>query len=160
MNTYDIVSRLRLTPVLMHADAFGQSKIDYEACKKYVNEEGVKLMLEAASEIERLRAELHRLQDPVSGPHFEYQQCAMERDRLRSERNLAENEVLKQSRAHRAKVAQLVSKTHKLTAERDDARMLYCWVLEAHKRGDGREEAKKRGWDCIHDGGIHDGGKP
>ena len=57
MNTYDIVSKLRLTPVLMHADAFGQSTIDYEACKKYVNEEGVRLMLEAASEIERLRKE-------------------------------------------------------------------------------------------------------
>lgn len=39
----------------------------------------------------------------------------------------------------------------KLTAERDDARALYCGVLEAYKRGDGREEAKKRGWYCFEE---------
>ena len=53
----DIVDRLRLTPVLLRRDSLGQSVIDYEACKKYVNEEGVKLMREAAAEIERLRKE-------------------------------------------------------------------------------------------------------
>ena len=53
----DIVDRLWLTPVLICPDKLGQSKIDYEACKKYVNEEGVKLMREAADEIERLRKE-------------------------------------------------------------------------------------------------------
>jgi hypothetical protein len=53
----DIVERLRLTPVLIRADEMGQSRIDYEACKKFVNQEGVKLMREAADEIERLRAE-------------------------------------------------------------------------------------------------------
>jgi hypothetical protein len=53
----DIVERLRLTPVLIRADEMGQSRIDYEACKKFVNQEGVKLMREAANEIERLRAE-------------------------------------------------------------------------------------------------------
>lgn len=55
--TDDIVARLRLTPVLIRADEMGQSRIDYEACKKFVNQEGVKLMREAADEIERLRAE-------------------------------------------------------------------------------------------------------
>ena len=55
--TDDIVARLRLTPVLMRRDSLGQTVIDYEACKKYVNEEGVKLMREAADEIERLRKE-------------------------------------------------------------------------------------------------------
>jgi tRNA(Phe) wybutosine-synthesizing methylase Tyw3 len=58
MSDKDIVTRLRLTPVLMRADELGQSRIDYEACKKYVNDEGVKLMREAANEIERLRNEL------------------------------------------------------------------------------------------------------
>jgi hypothetical protein len=36
-----------------------------------------------------------------------------------------------------------------LQAERDDARRLYCSILEMYKRGDGREEAKKRGWFCF-----------
>lgn len=44
---------------------------------------------------------------------------------------------------------EVVRMINKLTAERDDARALYCWVLEAYKRGDGREEAKKRGWYCF-----------
>lgn len=44
---------------------------------------------------------------------------------------------------------EVVGMTNKLTAERDDARALYCGVLEAYKRGDGREEAKKRGWFCF-----------
>jgi len=57
MTDPDIVARLRLTPVLIRRDSLGQSVIDYEACKKYVNEEGVKLMREAADEIERLRKE-------------------------------------------------------------------------------------------------------
>ena len=57
MPSDDIVARLRLTPVLIRRDSLGQSVIDYEACKKYVNEEGVKLMREAADEIERLRKE-------------------------------------------------------------------------------------------------------
>lgn len=54
----DIVTRLRLTPVLMYGDEFNQNRIDYEACKKYINNEGVKMMREAADEIERLRKEL------------------------------------------------------------------------------------------------------
>lgn len=44
---------------------------------------------------------------------------------------------------------ELVRITDKLAAERDDARALYCGVLELYKRGDGREEAKKRGWFCF-----------
>jgi hypothetical protein len=54
----DIVTRLRLTPVLMYGDELNQNRIDYEACKKYINNEGVKMMREAADEIERLRKEL------------------------------------------------------------------------------------------------------
>ena len=54
----DIVTRLRLTPVLMYGDEFNQNRIDYEACKKYINNEGVKMMREASDEIERLRKEL------------------------------------------------------------------------------------------------------
>ena len=69
----DIVARLRLTPVLMRRDSLGQSVIDYEACKKYINNEGVKMMSEAANEIERLREENRKLrelkiQDVVSEP--------------------------------------------------------------------------------------------
>ena len=44
---------------------------------------------------------------------------------------------------------EVVRMTNKLTAERDYARALYCGVLEAYKRGDGREEAKKHGWFCF-----------
>jgi hypothetical protein len=51
----DIVKRLRLTPVLMYYDVRGYPQTDYEACKRYINDEGVKLMREAADEIERLR---------------------------------------------------------------------------------------------------------
>lgn len=40
----------------------------------------------------------------------------------------------------------------RLRAERDDARALFCGLLEAYKRGDGREEAKKRGWFCFKEG--------
>lgn len=39
----------------------------------------------------------------------------------------------------------------RIKAERDDARALYCGMLEAYKRGDGREEAKKRGWFCFEE---------
>lgn len=53
----DIVERLRMTPILMYGDELNQSRIDYEACKRYINNEGVKMMREAAAEIERLRAE-------------------------------------------------------------------------------------------------------
>jgi ATP-dependent protease HslVU (ClpYQ) ATPase subunit len=52
-----IVARLRLTPVLIHYDEMGYPQTDYEACKRYINDQGVKLMREAADEIERLRAE-------------------------------------------------------------------------------------------------------
>ncbi len=44
---------------------------------------------------------------------------------------------------------EVVRMANKLTAERDDARALFCGLLEAYKRGDGREEAKKRGWFCF-----------
>jgi hypothetical protein len=54
----DIVTRLRLTPVLMYGDELNQNRIDYEACKKYINNEGMKMMREAADEIEWLRKEL------------------------------------------------------------------------------------------------------
>jgi hypothetical protein len=37
----------------------------------------------------------------------------------------------------------------RLRAERDDARALFCGLLECYKRGDGRSEAKKRGWFCF-----------
>lgn len=53
----DIVERLRMTPVLMYGDELNQSRIDYEACKRYINNEGMKMMRDAANEIERLRAE-------------------------------------------------------------------------------------------------------
>ena len=65
----DIVARLRLTPVLMRRDSLGQSVIDYEACKKYVNEEGVKLMREAADKIERLTKERDEARWEVCGFH-------------------------------------------------------------------------------------------
>jgi hypothetical protein len=55
--TDDIVTRLRLTPVLIHYDEMGYPQTDYEACKRYINDQGVKLMREAADEIERLRRE-------------------------------------------------------------------------------------------------------
>ncbi len=73
----DIVYRLRLTPVLMRGDELGQNKIDYEACKKYVNDEGVKMMREAANEIERLRKELCECENLLD----EYRRVEMDRDR-------------------------------------------------------------------------------
>lgn len=84
--TDDIVKRLRLTPVLMYTDQLGQSRIDYEACKKYINNEGVKMMRDAADEIERLRA--------VVEAWLKYSQRA-ERDieTLRKERDEARRET-------------------------------------------------------------------
>lgn len=73
----DIVARLRLTPVLMYADKLGQQRIDYEACKKYLNNEGVKMMSEAANEIERLRKELKECEDLLD----EYQRVETDRTR-------------------------------------------------------------------------------
>jgi len=46
-------------------------------------------------------------------------------------------------------IAELMSAIDALRVERDEARATYCRLLEAYKRGDGREEAKKRGWDCF-----------
>jgi hypothetical protein len=44
---------------------------------------------------------------------------------------------------------ELEQEIERLRAERDEARATYCRLLEAYKRGDGRQEAKKRGWDCF-----------
>lgn len=95
MTESDIVTRLRLTPVLMYGDKFNQNRIDYEACKRYINNEGVKMMREAAAEIERLRAEASELRGWKGDALHSYQVCAMERDRLRAERDEARREVCK-----------------------------------------------------------------
>jgi membrane-bound lytic murein transglycosylase MltF len=79
----DIVERLRLTPVLIRADEMGQSRIDYEACKKFVNQEGVKLMREAANEIERLREALRIEQEELAACFIDRKETQRERDEAR-----------------------------------------------------------------------------
>jgi len=81
----DIVERLRLTPVLIRADEMGQSRIDYEACKKFVNQEGVKLMREAANEIERLREALRIEQEELAACFIDRKETQRERDEARRE---------------------------------------------------------------------------
>lgn len=65
----DVAYRLRLTPVLMRGDEFGQMRIDYELSRTHINAEGVRLMREAADEIDRLRAQVARLSDAVTAAH-------------------------------------------------------------------------------------------
>jgi hypothetical protein len=77
-----IVARLRLTPVLIHYDEMGYPQTDYEACKRYINDQGVKLMREAADEIERLRNEKEQDEAKIWVADKEI-------ERLESERNEA-----------------------------------------------------------------------
>jgi len=119
----DIVTRLRLTPVLMYGDEFNQNRIDYEACKKYINNEGVKMMREAADEIERLHKELETLHQHIKDIKEGFEGCC----------NACEP------------VGEM---NKKLREERDEARRLVCRHTKKTYRTL-REMAEERGWDCY-----------
>jgi hypothetical protein len=99
----DIVKRLRLTPVLMKYDEMGYPRTDYEACKKFVNDEGVKLMRDAADEIERLRKErdeaeqmrsdIQRLCAEIRIIRIDNLRTNEESEKFRNERDEARREV-------------------------------------------------------------------
>lgn len=77
--------------------------------------------------------------------------AAHEIQRLRAERDVAENSLLDVGRKRVEELgdrAKLVIKNDTLTAERDEARREICRILTAH-HGDPKTIAKMRGWDCF-----------
>ena len=66
---------------------------------------------------------------------------------------LAFNDLTEEAAEEINRLRELVSKTDKLTAERDEARRMYCRAVEEIERGlsndSRRDVAKARGWDCY-----------
>lgn len=116
----DVAYRLRLTPFLMRGDESGQISIDYELSRNSINADGVRLMREAADEIDRLRAQVARLKDDLTAAH----------------------------ESHGNEVGNLSERLALAMEQRDEARREVC-EADTETHGGALLEADRRDWDCF-----------